>query len=212
MPKSTTMSDSTAGEPGCLDDETLVTRVTEGDCEAFNAIVERYYGFVMVVVEQIVQNRDDALEICQDVFLRAYEQIGKLRQPKNLKGWLSKIARNLSLSVLRRRRHVWVDFCRGQGTTLHGRADALIKKVSLKKDLSIGNRYDICRDIGRNVIRLGLNDRQRGKRSGTVIIIELGGAFEKSRMQIENVAGISFAPGRAAQEQRHLTIGDSLLG
>ena len=45
-----------------------------------------------------------------------------------------------------------------------------------------------------------------------MIVVHLGGALEQARMQIEHVAGIGFAARRAAQQQRHLAIGDGLLG
>src|ERR1700726_4849298 len=44
-----------------------------------------------------------------------------------------------------------------------------------------------------------------------MVVVQLGGALEQARMQIEHVAGIGFAARRAAQQQRHLAIGDSLL-
>ena len=43
-------------------------------------------------------------------------------------------------------------------------------------------------------------------------VVEFRGALEQARMQIEHVAGIGFAARRAAQQQRHLAIGDRLLG
>src|SRR4030088_3062328 len=45
-----------------------------------------------------------------------------------------------------------------------------------------------------------------------MLLVELGGALEQAGMQIENVAGIGFAARRAAQQQRHLAVGDRLLG
>jgi len=42
--------------------------------------------------------------------------------------------------------------------------------------------------------------------------IELGGALQQARVQVEDVAGIGLAAGRAAQQKRHLPVGDRLLG
>ena len=47
---------------------------------------------------------------------------------------------------------------------------------------------------------------------GSVVLVELGGALEQAGVEIEDVARIGFAARRAAQQQRHLAIGDGLLG
>ena len=45
-----------------------------------------------------------------------------------------------------------------------------------------------------------------------IVLVQLGGALQQARVQIEDVARIGFAARRAAQQQRHLAIGDGLLG
>src|SRR5712691_11624461 len=95
---------------------------------------------------------------------------------------------------------------------VHRRADALIEQVSLQEDLAVGDRDDVGRDVGRHVVRLGLDHRQRGQRAGLVGVVHLGGALEQPRVQVEHVAGIGLAARRPPQQQRHLAIGDRLLG
>ena len=95
---------------------------------------------------------------------------------------------------------------------VHRRADALVEQIGLQEDLAVGDRDDVGRDVGRHVVGLGFDDRQRGERAGAVVVVHLGGALEQARMQVEHVARIGFAAGRAAQQQRHLAVGDGLLG
>src|SRR5690606_32835279 len=54
--------------------------------------------------------------------------------------------------------------------------------------------------------------RQRGQRTGAVLVVHLRGAFQQARMDVEDVARIGFAARRTAQQQRHLAVGDGLLG
>ena len=61
-------------------------------------------------------------------------------------------------------------------------------------------------------MRLRLDDRQRRQRPVAGSVAHLRGALEKPRVEIEHVARIGFAARRAAQQQRHLAIGDGLLG
>src|SRR5215475_12308299 len=100
---------------------------------------------------------------------------------------------------------------RDREADVHGRPDALVEQVGLQKDLPVGDRNDVGRDIGRHVVRLRLDDGKRRERSALVGVIHLGGALEQPRVQIEYVAGIGFAAGRTAQQQRHLAVGDGLL-
>src|SRR3984957_7374656 len=94
---------------------------------------------------------------------------------------------------------------------VHGRADALVEEIRLQEDLAVGDRNGGGRDIGRNVVGLGLDNRQRSERAGAMLVVHLGGALEQAGMQIEHVARIGFAARRAAQQQRHLAIGDRLF-
>ena len=95
---------------------------------------------------------------------------------------------------------------------VHRRADALVEELGLEEDLAVGDRDHVGRDVGRDVAGLGLDDRQRGQRARAVVLVELRRALEQARMQVEDVAGIGLAAGRAAEQQRHLAVGDGLLG
>ena len=119
------VSDVAGRENAALDDETLIRRTAGGDRDAFGALVERYHGMILIVAERILRNRDDAMEISQDVLALAYAQIHTLKRADRLKAWLARITRNCALALLRRRRHVWVEFHCGQATTVAGRIDQL---------------------------------------------------------------------------------------
>src|SRR5690606_28996856 len=59
---------------------------------------------------------------------------------------------------------------------------------------------------------LGLDDGQRGEAAAAELVVELGGPFEQAAVQVEDVAGVRLAAGRAAQQQRHLAVRHGLLG
>src|SRR3984893_17359351 len=101
---------------------------------------------------------------------------------------------------------------RDRKADVHGGPDALIEEIRLKKDLAIGDRDDIRRNISRNVVGLRFDHRKRRERAPAVGLVEFRRALEQPRMQIEYIARIGLASGRAAQQKRHLAIGDGLLG
>ena len=84
-----------------LTDNDLVERTVQGDPNAFNLLVSRWEKRLFNYVYRLVGNRDDALDICQETFLKTYQQISYLRDYKKFKGWLFKIGRNFSITYYR---------------------------------------------------------------------------------------------------------------
>ena len=93
-----------------------------------------------------------------------------------------------------------------------GRADTGVEQVGLEEDLAVGDRDDVGRDVGRDVVALGLDDRQAGHRAAAELVGELRAALEQPRVQVEDVTGVGLAAGRAAQQQRDGAVGLGLLG
>ena len=85
-----------------LTDKDLVHRVTRGDHEAFNLLVARWERRLFNYAYRLTGSREDAFDICQDTFTRAYEQILQLKEAEKFSFWLFKIARNFSISHYRR--------------------------------------------------------------------------------------------------------------
>lgn len=84
----------------------LVARSKSGDLEAFNALVSRWekrlYNYLLRLLSNRAGFRDDALDLCQEAFLKAYQSIGSLEDGAKFPGWLYRIAHNLAYSELRR--------------------------------------------------------------------------------------------------------------
>lgn len=67
-------------------------------------LLASYYQQVYSNVRRLVVAHDDAADVCQDVFLRAFDKIGTLRDPGKALGWLLRIATNESLRFLSKRK------------------------------------------------------------------------------------------------------------
>jgi RNA polymerase sigma-70 factor (ECF subfamily) len=87
-----------------LDDSDLVERVREGDTTAFRGLVERYQGRVYGMVYGMVRNREDARDITQDAFVKAYNNLDSFRLESSFYTWLYRIAMNLAIDHLRKRK------------------------------------------------------------------------------------------------------------
>jgi len=89
-----------------LSDAQLVARSRGGDLEAFNTLVSRWekrlYNYLLRLLSSRPGFREDALDLCQEAFLKAYQSIDALDDAEKFPGWLYRIAHNLAYSELRR--------------------------------------------------------------------------------------------------------------
>jgi len=84
----------------------LIRKITETkDKESFYHLVKLYDGKVFSVAYRILGNKDDAVEIAQDVFVKVYRKIGQYRGEAPFGSWIRKIAVNLSLNRIKTRKN-----------------------------------------------------------------------------------------------------------
>jgi RNA polymerase sigma-70 factor (ECF subfamily) len=87
-----------------IDESTLVARTREGDAKAFAALVRRYEGKIFRLAQHITQNREDAEDVLQETFLKAYEHLDQFQGNSKFYTWIVRIAVNQALMKLRKRR------------------------------------------------------------------------------------------------------------
>jgi RNA polymerase sigma-70 factor (ECF subfamily) len=85
-------------------DVALVARVRAGDVAAYDELVRKYERQVFRIAQHITQNREDAEDVAQDAFLKAYEKIDQFQGNSKFYTWLVRIAVNEGLMRLRKRR------------------------------------------------------------------------------------------------------------
>ena len=87
-----------------VEDRDLIGKARRGDVEAFNLLVSRWEKRVFNYLLRLLANREDALDVSQDVFLKAYQNLPKLDDAERFAGWLFRIAHNEAFTLLRRKR------------------------------------------------------------------------------------------------------------
>jgi len=80
----------------------LALRIQQGDREAFAELVGLFQKKVYVLAFDFFRNREDALEIVQETFMRVYEKIGSFRPEHSLQSWIYRVARNLCVDYYRK--------------------------------------------------------------------------------------------------------------
>ncbi|NPV14844.1 sigma-70 family RNA polymerase sigma factor [candidate division WOR-3 bacterium] len=102
MAKSKSLQLAVPGLP--VSDDELVRRAQRGKTEAFEELVRRYEHKVYNITYRLLGNEEDATEALQDTFLRAYRSISRFKFKSSFYTWLYRIATNVSLTKLRRRK------------------------------------------------------------------------------------------------------------
>jgi RNA polymerase sigma-70 factor (ECF subfamily) len=84
------------------DDRDLVERGRRGDREAFGALVRRYQDRAFNLAYQMLRNREEALDVAQEAFARAYASLPTFKGESSFTTWLHRIVVNLGIDSLRR--------------------------------------------------------------------------------------------------------------
>src|SRR5262250_3562657 len=82
----------------------LVQAAKQGDLEAFSELVRRYDRNIFRIAQHITHNEEDAQDVVQDAFLKAYQNLEQFQGNSKFYTWLVRIAVNEALMKLRRRR------------------------------------------------------------------------------------------------------------
>jgi RNA polymerase sigma-70 factor (ECF subfamily) len=106
-----------------LTDEKLVSRARQGDSKAFKELVKRYENLVAGTVIGMLGNCPEADDVGQETFIRLYRSLKNFRGESKLGTYLTRIAMNLSLNELRRRKRRTGLFSRKSVEELHDLSD-----------------------------------------------------------------------------------------
>jgi len=83
-------------------DEHLINKVIKGENNAYAVLVDRYKHMVYTLALKIVKNREDAEEVAQDTFVKAYSALNEFKGESKFSTWLYKIAYYRSLDYLKK--------------------------------------------------------------------------------------------------------------
>ena len=93
-------------------DEAIAKKVQNGDGEAYGALIERYQDKLTRYARKFLFDADDAKDIVQDVFIKAYENIQSFETTRRFSPWIYRIAHNEFVNALKKRKsqHIAFDF------------------------------------------------------------------------------------------------------
>jgi RNA polymerase sigma-70 factor (ECF subfamily) len=101
------------------EEDAWVSRARAGDQAAFEAIFQRYERQIYSFAYRMMGNADDAYDLTQECFIKAYRNLEKTSGDLNVSAWLHRIASNSCLDVLRRRQRIrWLPWENDRHETL----------------------------------------------------------------------------------------------
>jgi len=87
-----------------LGDNEIISRVLQGQQNAYAELVNRYQGYVFTLVLRMIKSREDAEEVAQDVFVKAYRALADFRGESKFTTWLYTITNTTCITFLRKKK------------------------------------------------------------------------------------------------------------
>ena len=135
-----------------MDDVTLAARVRDGNTHAFRFLVDKYRNLVWHMVLRMIDRREDAEDLCQDVFLRVFRDIGKFRGDAKLSTWIGSIAYHICIDHLRRNKRDLI-------TAVENFTPAMLAKMDIPENIGSMDRIAIKKLVHRVIDAMPYNYR-----------------------------------------------------
>ena len=85
-------------------DNYYIDRILKGDANAYASLVNKHKNLVFTIAVKILKNREDAEELAQDVFIKAFEVLNTFKKESKFSTWLYRIAFNMAVSKTRKKK------------------------------------------------------------------------------------------------------------
>lgn len=130
-------------------DNFYIEKILKGESSAFSALVERHKDMAFTVALRIVRNREDAEEIAQDAFIKAFQSLKSFKKDSKFSTWLFRIVYNAAISKTRKKKlestdvseHIINNYSEDEITN-NNTLDANEKKLLVKKAIESLNPTD----------------------------------------------------------------------
>jgi RNA polymerase sigma-70 factor (ECF subfamily) len=133
------------------EERSLVERAQAGDREAFEELVYRHDRDILRLAFHMLGNREEAREVFQDTFLKAYRSLGRFRSESSFYTWIYRIATNVALDRLRKRQTLREEISYEADTEAHPDRPALKDTLEEKSYYSNPERRLYGREVGARI-------------------------------------------------------------
>lgn len=117
------------------DDRALISRILNGDTQAFRLLIKQHERLVAHMVSRLVKQAEDREELCQDVFLKVFEKLGEFNFQSRLSTWIATIAYRYAINHLRKRKLLLNDIPEEENFTAYFVEDANPESILEEQDM-----------------------------------------------------------------------------
>lgn len=129
---------ATAEEKAVPDDNILIKSIQAGDTDLFAVIIERYQGKLFAYLYRLIGSRDEAEDLLQDVFIKAFKNMQSYDTERKFSSWIYRIAHNEAINYIKRRslkRFIsWEDITTTKDKLMSNSAEDGADKLWLRKE------------------------------------------------------------------------------
>ena len=155
-------------------DQYYIDKVISGDTQAFSVLVDRYKHMVFTLAMKILKNREEAEEVSQDAFVKAYTALPTFKGASKFSTWLYKIAYYRSLDYLKR-----------QGRSLN------VGAVDVNTVFNLATTEDLLESLDLNERKVIIKNAIAELPENDSLLITLHYLEEQSLKEISDLMGIS---------------------
>ncbi len=197
---------------GCNDDQSLIEACRAGRTEAFGELVRRHQDRLYPTLLRLTGDADDALDLLQDAFLRAFEKLDRFHGDSSFYTWVYRIAVNLALSGRRRRRGT-VRFLGGGGDLIDPPDDPSVSDPTLpleraERDDLIQAALNALADDHRAVVVMKEFDGLRYEEIAAILGVPVGtvrSRLHRARLELrERLKGVVPEESSSRHAARHV--------
>lgn len=158
-----------------LTDTDIISRVLKGEQNLFASLVERYQNYVFTLVLRFTDSREDAEEISQDIFVKAYRSLADFRGEAKFSTWLYTIVRTSCITFLRKKKLETVSMDNERTMVQLENHESAFSANLVEKKSRLAMVNEAIRMLGRDdaqIITLFYKGEQSLEEIGTVLGIE----------------------------------------
>lgn len=180
-------------------DNELISKVLRGDQQAYAGLVNRYQNYVFTLTLRLVKNREEAEEVAQDVFIKAYKYLADFRGDSKFSTWLYTIVNNTCISFLRKKKltiHSLDDervFAKADNQDAGFRADGVEQK---SRHLMVGEAIRRLKPDDASIITLFYKNEQSLEEIALVLGLEVNTAkvrLHRARARLKELMETHYA-------------------
>lgn len=130
-----------------MTEQAIVAQIVSGSKQAFETFVDEYRNLVLHVIRRLVPNETDRQDVAQEVFVKAYRNIGGFKFQSKLSTWVARIAHNTAINYLEKKKAELYDDISAEHETIEDYAEsaATPEQAATVNDMAARVRIEIDR-------------------------------------------------------------------